>query len=281
MKIALTGATGLVGYPILRCLKAQGHEVVTLGRTPMPEIPHLRWDLATDPPALDGIDRLVHAAFSHLPGKYRGGEGDDPDGFTRLNLEGTLRLWDAARRSGIHTVFLSSRAICGDYPPGTRLTEDLTPRPDTLYGQVKLEAERALGPKGVSLRATGVYGPPVPGRAHKWTDLFEGFERGETLPPRIGTEVHAHDLAAAVIIALNPALAGGVFNVSDFTLDRRTLLEDYARITGRNGHLPPASDPGTVNAMSTERLRALGWSPMGQNALRETLISLIDSGSNS
>jgi UDP-glucose 4-epimerase len=45
-----------------------------------------------------GTDAVVHAAFDHLPGRYRGGEGDDPARFRRINLDGSVRLFESAKR---------------------------------------------------------------------------------------------------------------------------------------------------------------------------------------
>lgn len=287
MRVALTGATGLVGHWIAADLGAAGHEVIALGCRPsLHAAAHLPFDLDGPAPDLSGCDALVHAAFAHVPGRYRGGEGDDPAGFVRRNRDGTLRLFEAARAACVPRVlFLSSRAVYGCHPPGTALHEALPPRPDTLYGTVKLEAEQALaalaGPgfAPLSLRATGVYGPPVPGLPHKWADLFAAFARGERPAPRCGTEVHAGDLAAAIRLLLDApaeALAPRVFNVSDFVLDRRDLLAAWSAIAGIDGPLPDPADATEVRAMTTDRLHALGWRPRGPAALRGVLRAMAD-----
>src|SRR5581483_10024594 len=117
---------------------------------------------------------FVHAAFSHVAGKYRGGEGEDPEGFRRLNLNGTVKLFETARKAGMRRcIFLSSRAVYGDGISGEELTEAIKPMPNTLYGEVKRDAEHALfslsapGFITASLRATGVYGDLRP---NKWDD---------------------------------------------------------------------------------------------------------------
>lgn len=274
MRIAITGASGLVGWPIAHWLGARGHVVTTLGRGSVHGFAYRDWQLG-ETPDLSGQDALVHAAFTHAPGRYRGGEGDDPDSFVRANLGGTLALFDAAARAGLRVVFLSSRAVYGAYPPGTRLTEDLPPRPDTLYGEVKLEAERALSGRGTSLRATGVYGPPVPGRAHKWAGLFASFTSGARPAPRVGTELHADDLADAVERVLALATPPAVLNVSDIVLDRHDLLSRYARITGVSGPLPDRADPAGVSEMDTSRLRKLNWYPRGNAGLDPVLDAIV------
>ncbi len=285
MRIAVTGASGQVGHWIAAGLLDAGHEVVALGRRPSrhPRAEHRPFDLGGPAPDLSRCDALVHCALSHMPGRYRGGEGNDPDGFVRLNADGSARLFAAARAAGLGgALFLSSRAVYGAYPPGTRLHEGLSPRPDTLYGRVKLAGERALAARAApgfavaSLRVTGVYGPPVPGIPHKWADLFASFSRGERVAPRAGTELHAGDLAEAVLrlLAAPAAMARGLFDVSDFILDRRELLSAWAEVTGVAGPLPEAADSARVSAMSAARLRALGWRPRGRPGLAPVLRAL-------
>ncbi|MCR9121151.1 MAG: NAD(P)-dependent oxidoreductase [Phyllobacteriaceae bacterium] len=284
--ILISGATGYAGRFIAEGLLKDGADVITMGRSWPPAgffsepVEWVAGDLDPDHdfrPAFDGVDVFVHCAFAHVPGKYRGGEGDDPDGFRRANVDGTLALLEAAKRAGVsRTVFLSSRAVYGPKPAGTVLTEDTVCAPDTFYGETKRAVEIALADMAsdrflpVILRATGIYGPAGPGRAHKWAGLFSDFEAGETIAPRIGTEVHGDDLASAVrLLATLPAAdlarfgPAPVFNVSDILLDRHDLLAAYAEHTGIAQAPPPRADASAFNAMDTARLRSLGWRPRG------------------
>lgn len=267
MKIALTGASGLVGRFLHAGLRKAGHQVVTLGRSGA-DIP---FDLASAPPHLTGIDALVHAGFAHIPGRYRGGEGNDPEGFKRLNIDGSLQLFENAARDGVtRLAFLSTRAVYGAYPHGTTLTEDLPPRPDTLYGEVKHRVEAALpriAPNTLILRPTGVYGP---GPAHKWQSLFQDFLAGRPVTPRVATEIHGADLASALTLAL-PRDGTQLYNVSDLILDRHELLKEVARLTSCPHPLPAHADASTVSAMGCDRLEALGWHPGGWSMLRIAL----------
>lgn len=268
--IAVTGATGLVGRFIVARLRAAGHRIDPLSG----------WRLG-DPAPLAGCDALIHAAFAHLPGRYRGGEGDDPAGFIAANLEGSLRLFDDARRAGVRqVVFLSSRAVYDGLPPGTSLPDGTTPRPDSLYGRIKLQAETALvgmtAPDfaTASLRATGIYGP---GPGHKWTGLFADFLAGRTVSPRIGTELHGDDLAAAILLILK-AGGQGAFNASDLVLDRRDLLAGVARLTGCTHALPDRADRSSLSVMGCARLADLGWRPGGMDRLCADLPRMLPGG---
>lgn len=269
--IALTGASGLVGRFLMAGLPGP---VLTLGRTPVPGHPHRAWDLTGPPPDLSGVTTLVHAAFSHVPGRYRGGEGDDPAGFLDANLDGTHRLFDAAARAGVtRIVFLSSRAVFDGLTDDTPLTEQTPPQPHSLYGQVKAAAEQHLATLpliGQSLRATGVYGP---GPGHKWRGLFADYRAGRPIIPRRGTEVHGADLARALRLLL-ATKETGPFHASDLLIDRHDLLAEVQRLTG-SPQLPPPRARDPVNPLVCTRLPALGWRPGGWPLLRADLPALL------
>lgn len=262
MRIALTGASGILGGFLLEAARASGHQVVALGA----DIP---WRLGQGVD-LTGFDALIHAAFAHLPGRYRGGEGDDPQGFTAANLTGTRRLWDDSRAVP-RRLFISSRAVFDALPAGTALAEDRSPAPASLYGRVKAGAEAALlAQGGAVLRATGLYGPAR--AAEKWAPLFAQAEAGQPPAPRRASEVHAADVARAALLILE-AGAAGAFHASDLLLDRRQLIAARAEAIGRPLPLP-AADEAPVSVLDCRRLASLGWRPGGWPQLGATLAGL-------
>jgi len=290
MTVLVTGGTGFVGRFVVEALLRQGRAVRVMGRTPPPgglfsgPVGFVQGSLDPDrdlSAAFDGVTQLVHAAFDHVPGRYRGGEGDDPKTFRRHNLDGSVALFEAAKRAGVgRTVFLSSRAVYGVQLPGADLAEDMEPHPDTLYGEVKLAAERALtamsddGFRGISLRVTGVYGLAAPGRPHKWSNLFDDYLAGRPVAPRRATEVHGDDVAAAVLAALDAPEPPPVLNVSDIVLDRHDLLAIVQAATGSPHPLSPRSGE-PVNAMDCALLRSLGWRPGGTELLEHTVRAML------
>ncbi|ADZ70220.1 NAD-dependent epimerase/dehydratase family protein [Polymorphum gilvum] len=277
MRILLTGGTGQVGRFVAARLARDGHDLVFLGRRAPDAGRFVPWDLADDPMNLPAADALVHCALQHVPGRFRGGEGDDPEQFVQANLEGSERLFAAAKAVGIgRCVFLSSRAVYGDGRCGETLREDDPAEPDTLYGRVKLEGERRLqalcddGFCGLVLRATGVYGLAPGTGGHKWQALFADYLAGRAIEPRRASEVHGEDLAAAVALLLGvtgPAAGFGVWNVSDLSLDRHDLLALVKALTGCRHALPARAQGPAPGVMATERLQALGWRGGGQARL--------------
>lgn len=290
MKALVSGGTGFVGRFIVECLARAEHDVTVLGRTPPPQgfftQPVRFVPGALDPDsnfeaAFEGIDFFVHAAFDHVPARYRGGEGADPHGFWRRNHDGSLALFRTATRAGVgRAVFLSSRAVYGEAGSGSRLDEEMACRPETLYGKVKLATEEALRAMAspifaaVTLRVTGVYGAAGAGRRHKWSELFEDYLAGKPIAPRAGTEVHGNDVAAAIEMMLTApveTVSGAVFNVSDVVADRHDILEIVREATGSTFPLPDRAPSSALGIMATDRLQTLGWRPGGWPLLRDTV----------
>lgn len=292
-RAVVSGGTGYAGRFIVERLLRDGFAVTVLGRSPplagcfSRPVDFVPFSLGM--PVPEGVfgdaGVFIHAAFDHLPGRYRGGEGDDPVGFRARNLDGSIALFRAARAAGVdRAVFLSSRAVYGEQPPGMMLEEATPCRPDTLYGEVKLETERRLldmarpGFVPVVLRITGIYGPAGPGRPHKWDQLFRSFMAGVPIEPRVATEIHGDDVAAAVSLVLaQPAdcVRGEIFNVADLVLDRHDLLAMVRDAAGCSSPLPPRADAGALNVMSTAKIERLGWRPGGRPLLEKTIRRLI------
>ena len=118
MKIAITGAAGLVGQNLVPRLKARGgYEIVAIDKHPAntrilrslhPDIRVVEADLAEPggdwPAALDGVEAVVvgHAQIGGLA------EGE----FRRNNIAATERLLEEiAKRGGCHLVHISSSVV--------------------------------------------------------------------------------------------------------------------------------------------------------------------------
>ena len=114
MRVAVTGATGYVGRFIIAELLARGAEVRAWARegTDCGGFPRavtwIKGDLRGRrgiAALVEGADAVVHAAFEHVPGRYRGGEGDGdrpagaPEADTHGVSSGRKRPAPPARRA--------------------------------------------------------------------------------------------------------------------------------------------------------------------------------------
>ena len=301
MIVAVTGAAGTVGDFVVRGLRSTGFSVRANVRQPTPwldadgsvsvhigdlkQAPHRR-------KLLDGAGALVHCAFSHVPGRYRGGEGDDPVQFWRDNVVGTVELLEDARVLGVERiVLLSSRAAVSNrhFLSSTVCPDASVPAPDGHYGAIKAAMEAlALACSTATtsictLRPTGVYGVRTQVQKSKWIDLVRGVIRHEGEPtPRVATEVHGDDVAAAVALLLRASaadVAGRTFNCSDLVVSRAVLTRFCRQAVRDPSHRlarsVDASEPFPNLILGCDGLRELGWRPGGVARLEHTLRTLI------
>ncbi len=226
MRIAVTGASGFVGRAVVERALAEGHEVLALGRRPVPGRVGLewrRWDLTTgplgDPPPVDAV---VHAA-AHVDDWAPWTEQD------RVTVDGTRAVLDTFPSSRV--VLVSS---CSVYPlraPGQRLDEDVavTTRPLSPYVRAKIAQELLVGsrPDSLTLRPHAVHGP---GDTTLLPRLGRARRRGRLVcPGSPDTLVHLTDvrlLAEAAVASAGRPDVRGVLNVTDAVPLR---LEDLAR----------------------------------------------------
>ncbi|HEY0615368.1 MAG TPA: NAD-dependent epimerase/dehydratase, partial [Candidatus Elarobacter sp.] len=176
MRVLITGGRGFIGAWTARVLLELGHDVRTFDlsddRTLFdavtgPErdatarrgaVEHRGGDI-TDPHAVDaaveGCDAVVHLAAVLIPTARK-----DPLLGARINVMGTLHVFEAAKRFGVRGVaYASSAAVFGP-------SDGIHPEPRTHYGAYKLCNEgnaRAYwddaGIPSVGLRPSTAYGP--------------------------------------------------------------------------------------------------------------------------
>jgi UDP-glucose 4-epimerase len=244
---------------------------------------------------LEGVDVIVHLAsiVDPLP---------DDSFETRVNVEGTRRVLDAATKAGITKIVrVSTAAVYGAWPGNpVPLTEDAPLRPNPGFGPAVqgAEVERMLamwregvpGAVTTTLRAAPVLGR---GAQHLWARLLAGRPaiRVRGAAPPVQT-VHADDVADALLLAVERDL-GGVFNVAaDGWLDaaaatalrRRPAAAVPAEVLSRAlrrlwstglGDVPAEALPYLTYpwVLANDRLRAEGWAPRHTN--EETLIETV------
>jgi len=123
LRVAITGASGMIGSMLAPALVAAGHQVVPIVRGD-PRTGEIRWDPAgagLDPAALRGVDAVVHLAGANIAGRWT-------EARKRAVLEsrtlGTRLLAEALARAPNGPATLVSASAIGYY--GNRGDEELT-----------------------------------------------------------------------------------------------------------------------------------------------------------
>ncbi|MFA0812976.1 NAD-dependent epimerase/dehydratase family protein [Microbulbifer epialgicus] len=300
MNIGITGASGYVGQFIVRYFLQRGCQVRALLRSAKKaeifygpsENKNLKWikgDLADDRALsnfVDGLNIVIHGAYDHLPGRYRGGEGSNLAGFLEANLNRTLVLMQKAHAARVEKfLFISSRAVYATGQLRGILREGQVARPDTFYGAYKSAVEAMVSAwaqqrrwHAVSLRLTGVYGVVNPLARSKWYDIARSVVRGESyLEGRTASEVHGEDVARAVALLLGEEDARGLaVNCSDRLVSNRQVAKIIQLISGERGPLPPEAQGVPPAVMDCAYLRRKGFCFGGEERLRESLRKLVE-----
>lgn len=124
MRVAITGANGLIGGAIKARLVGEGHEVLSIGRYHAKHPPDIRWSVPhaqLNPAALERLDVVIHLAGEPIVGKWTPAK---KQAIRDSRADGTRLL--ASTLAGLRikpSVFISASAI-GYY--GDRSNEVLT-----------------------------------------------------------------------------------------------------------------------------------------------------------
>jgi nucleoside-diphosphate-sugar epimerase len=240
MLALVTGSTGLVGGHLARMLLERGHQVRVLvrdvGRLPASltgQVEVLAGDV-TDPaslvPATRGCDWVFHAAG--VPEQAV----RDEQLFERVNHQGSVNVFAAARAAGVRRVVYTSTMDVFAATRGQVLREgpvDPRPRP-TAYERSKQAAElaaRAAAAQGldvVCLNPAAIYGPSSAPTMLSAT--LGQLVRGELplLPPGGMSVVYVEGLAQAHLAAAERGVAGQSYLVADAHLSPRELAQVVA-----------------------------------------------------
>ena len=243
MKVAVTGATGMVGSRLAEALRQRGHDVVCLVRSPEKAgflsaagcrlVKGGLDDDAALKTFMEGAE-IVH----HVAGVLAGAGDAD---FLRVNREGTARVAAAAKAAGVaRFVYTSSLAVSGPTTRGTPLPHADVCGPVTPYGRSKLAGEEVVRAAGVPftiVRPAAVYGPRD---RNQFLPAFKLARRG--IAPVLGdgmqelSLIHVGDLADALIAAgESPRSIGRAYHAAfPEVVNQRQLFAAIGRAVGRD-----------------------------------------------
>jgi uncharacterized protein (TIGR01777 family) len=243
-RIVVSGASGLIGQPLVQALRAGGHRVTTLVRRAPKNANEIRWNPDAgelDPGALDGADAVINlsgASIGRIPWTlpYRRELVSSRINATRLLAE------TMAGMSKPPATFLSGSAIgfYGDRPR-VRLDDD-SPRGDGFVPDLVLAWEQAaaLAPpqtRVVTLRTSVVVaksGGLAPVRLLTAFGLGSSFGSGRQFWPWISLE----DEVRAIVHLLSSAISGPVVLAGPTPATADEITRAYADILKRPRWLP-------------------------------------------
>jgi UDP-glucose 4-epimerase len=282
MRAIVTGGAGFIGSHVAERLLARGDEVHVLDdlskgkRENVAAGAELHVADIRDPDAV--FDAVRPQAVLHLAAQADVRVSVEQPAFDAdVNVVGTVRILEAARRHGAPVVFASTGgAIYGECVGPA--AESAPRRPLAPYGASKLCGEEYLetynrlhGTRHVSLRFGNVYGPrQEPHGEAGVVAIFMGLLRDGGTPLIFGDGrqtrdyVFAGDVSTAVLAALEQS--GGVYNVG--TGVETSVLELYEAIQAASGigraaeHVPPRLGELQRSVLDVSlAARELGWRP--------------------
>lgn len=145
-KTLVTGSSGHLGEALVRTLRDEGHDVVSVDVLPSPFTTHVGSivDRAFVRRCMASVRTVLHAATLHKPHVATHGR----HAFVDVNVTGTLNLLEEAAAAGVEAfVFTSTTSVFGDAlippvgEPAAWITEDVRPVPKNIYGVTKAAAE--------------------------------------------------------------------------------------------------------------------------------------------
>jgi UDP-glucose 4-epimerase len=294
VRALVTGGAGFIGSHVVDALLARGDDVTVLDNFATGKRENLdgaatlrEGDIRTDADA--AFDAARPEVCFHLAAQADVGTSvERPDHDADVNVIGTLRVLEAARRHGTQLVFSSTGgAIYGECTRPAR--EDDPRQPISPYGTSKLAGEEYLatwnrlhGTKHVALRLANVYGPRQAAKLEGGVIaiFMDRLAAGEGM--RIFGDgeqardfVYVGDVVRAMLAAIGHS--GGTFNVgTGVETSVNQLFETCRRIAGSETeaeYAPARAGDLLRSVLDAGRAeQELGWRPAYdlERGLRET-----------
>ncbi|CEI38835.1 hypothetical protein FVEN_g4637 [Fusarium venenatum] len=143
--VLVTGATGLLGREVSAAFGIKNWEVKGTGFSRADGISTFKVDLGNENEVANFLDDtkpnvIVHCAAQRFPDKV----DKDPEGARALNVAASKALAKLAAERDIFVIYISTDYVFPGVPGDAPYEADAEPRPTNLYGQTKLDGERAV-----------------------------------------------------------------------------------------------------------------------------------------
>lgn len=193
MRVLVTGATGQLGHEILRVFSQPGNELITPSRQEMDFLAPGRVAAAILDSRADWVVNC--AAYTQVDRAE-----SEPGAAFSVNRDSAGRLAQAVSETGGRLLHVSTDFVF-DGRQSHPYREDDQPNPLSVYGQSKLEGERAVLaalPDATVLRTAWVYGAHGHNFVKTMLRLAAEDKPLRVVSDQVGTPTWAADIAAAI-----------------------------------------------------------------------------------
>ena len=241
-RVAVTGASGLIGKALVRSLRADGHDVLRLVRRPAATADEVEWDpkrLYVDAAGLVGVDAVVHLAGAGV-GERRWTEAYKRE-IRDSRVLGTTAIAQALASLAEPPEVLVCGTALGWYgDTGSRAVDESAPAGTGFLPSVCVEWEAAAAPAEeagirVAYARTGLV---VAREGGAWGRLFPVFRAG--IGGRMGngrqywSHISLHDEVAALRHLVDtPSLSGPVNLTAPEPVTNREVTAAMGRVLRR------------------------------------------------
>ncbi len=248
-KIFITGSTGFIGQKLARRLADEGNQVVALIRSKgkAKDLQHENisfvegdlFNIGALEVGMHETDEVYHlAAFASVWAK--------DDTFSKVNIDGTLNILNAAKKKGVKKIVVTSTAgVIGPAIDGPvneetpRQVDFFTDYESTKYeSELKIKEYVAEGQHVVIVNPTRVYGPGPLNVSNSVTKLIKQYTEGKWkfIPGdglSTGNYVFVDDVINGHILAMEKGRAGERYLLGGEDATYYELFDTIAEVGGK------------------------------------------------
>ncbi|MSP01000.1 MAG: NAD(P)-dependent oxidoreductase [Acetobacteraceae bacterium] len=143
-RVLITGAAGAIGTALRQGLRTGWPRLRLTDARPIQNPTNNEECIVADVGDRAALERMMEgvSAVVHLTGA---GADYSLEDLFRINVRGVFDVFEAARLGGVQRIiYASSNHAFGCYPIEERVSPDMPPRPDSLYGAFKVYGEAIL-----------------------------------------------------------------------------------------------------------------------------------------
>lgn len=282
MPTFITGATGFIGNKLALKLANQGEIIHALCRKTSdistlkhPNIKIFYGDVTESSKifeAMQGCESAYHLAA------YARGFAKDKDEYSRINVEGTKNICDAALKTGIKKIVITSTIVT--FGPTGKISESETIKRDenvfyTTYEHSKFMGEKVVdeyiqkGLKAATVNPTRVFGPGLMNESNSVTIMIQMYMKGKMRAilgdgNGIGNYGYVDDMVDGHIAAMEKGRVGEKYILGGENVSYNQFFQMISEITGKRFFQFKIPYPVVIIFSKFEEIRAklFGGNPL-------------------